>query len=98
LVESASGATATEIPAKRNGSGNCTVKRGAAVGVIGMTEDEKRRVIADLLARAEAAERRGLSHTAKSWRDHALTVASRPSSGMILARLIGDFDISESSQ
>jgi hypothetical protein len=57
-----------------------------------MTEDEKRRAIADLLARAEAAERSGLSHTAKGWRDHASIVASRPSSAMILARPIGDFD------
>jgi hypothetical protein len=62
-----------------------------------MTEDEKRRVIADLLTRAEAAERRGLSHTAKSWRDHASTVASRPSSGLILARPIGEFEPPEAA-
>jgi len=61
-----------------------------------MTEDEKRRVIADLLVRAEAAERGGLSHTAKSWRDHAFTGESKPASEMILARPIGESDISES--
>jgi hypothetical protein len=60
-----------------------------------MTEDQKHQVTADLLARAEAAEQSGLPCTAQSWRDHAATVASRPSSGIILARPIGEFDISK---
>jgi hypothetical protein len=60
-----------------------------------MTEEQKHQVIADLLARAETAEQSGLLHTAKSWRDHAATVASRPSSGIILARPIGEFDTSK---
>jgi len=59
-----------------------------------MTEDEKRRVIADLLVRAEVAERNGLSDIANGWLDHACTVQSRPASEMILARPIGEFDIS----
>jgi hypothetical protein len=61
-----------------------------------MTEDEKHRVIADLLTRAKTAEQGGLSHTAKGWRNHALTVISKPANEMILARPIGEFDISES--
>jgi hypothetical protein len=59
-----------------------------------MTEDEKRRVIADLLARAETAERRGLPHTGKGWRDHAEALKFRPASEIIFARPIGEFDIS----
>ena len=61
-----------------------------------MTEDEKRRVVADLLVRAETAERRGLPHTGKGWRDLVDAVKSKPASKMILARPIGEFDISES--
>ena len=64
-------------------------------GIVAMTEDEKRRVVVDLLVRAETAERRGLPHTGKGWRDLVDAAKAKPASKMILARPIGEFDISE---
>jgi len=43
-----------------------------------MTEQQKRAAIASLMERALAAEKRGLFHTAKSFRDQAFEIGSQP--------------------
>ena len=53
-----------------------------------MTENQKVAVLANLEARALAAERAGLRSTAKSWRDFAASVKVRPAAEIVLAREI----------
>ena len=52
-----------------------------------MTEDQKTGALAEIEARAAAAEARGLRFTARSWRDYAANMARRPAAGIVLAKI-----------
>ena len=51
-----------------------------------MTEDQKAGALAEIEARAAAAEARGLRFTARSWRDYAANVAARSAGEIVLGR------------
>ena len=52
-----------------------------------MTENQKDAALAEIEARAAAAEARGLRFTARSWRDYAASMARRPAEEIVLSKV-----------
>jgi len=55
-----------------------------------VTEDEKQQQLASIAERAAIAERNGLMHTAKSWRDLYTIVLMRPAGEIVFASRLMD--------